>query len=111
MSLRYTSMKVGDTLGLLEYQIVDDKMTLPLIDATIIFRMVRISDGEVAVDDKAGVLVDGADGIPGSTGVVGYQRVVADVIVGLMNCEFTITTESGFFHLSPNIQLLIEPVL
>ena len=105
MSLRYTSMKVGDTLGLLEYEIVDDALPLDITGATVIFRMIRISDSAVIVDDKGGLVVDGEGG------VVGYQRVVADVVAGLMNCQFTVTTDTGFFHLSPNIQLLIEPAL
>ena len=105
--LRYASLKVGDTLGLLEYEIQDDAVPLPLVaGTTVTFRMTTDDAAETnIIAAAAGTVVD-AD-----LGVVGYQRTGANVATaGLMKCQFTVVT-GGFTHKSPNIQLLIEPTM
>lgn len=104
MALRYRSMKVGDTLGLLQYQMLDEGEPFPgLSGASVIFRMIEKAPPQtVRVNDKAGIVVDVA------TAIVGYQRVPLDVTTAaLMLCEFTVTTLTGRVHISPSIELLI----
>lgn len=112
MALRYRSVKVGDTLGLLQYQMLDQGQTFPITGASVLFRMIRDDDKSVVVDDAVGILVAGADDVLGSDGVAAYQRLPIDVAVdGLMLCEFQVTVASGRIHKSPNIQLLIAKEL
>lgn len=96
-------MKVGDTLGLLQYQMLDEGKPFPgLLGASVVFRMIEKVSGTVRVDDKAGIVVDVV------TAIVGYQRLPPDVTVAaLMLCEFTVTTLSGRVHISPSIEMLI----
>ena len=100
--LVFPSLKVGDTFGLLQYQLLLDGVPLPIDAATdVIFRMVtRATPPVVIIDDASGVVVDAA------LGIVGYQRSDADVANALqVKCEFTLTFPSTEVHVSPNINL------
>lgn len=110
--LRYATLKTGDTLGLLEYQVLTDdpddpdkEIPFDITGSTITIRMCRADDDTVIIiDDKAGFVADGP------LGVAAYQRVAADVLIAaLMIIEWTIVTPTGFVHESPDIQMLIIP--
>lgn len=100
----YAPIKVGDTAGLLPYQVTNGSIALPVSGATVVCRWVNRDTGAVVVDDQPGVIIDG----PG--GIVGYQRVAADVATAQpVIIQFTIVFTSGDPHVSLDIGMRILP--
>lgn len=101
----YEAIKVGDTQGVLDYQILLDGVPIVIPDGTtVVCRWVTRDERPplVVVDDAAGLVVDAAQGI------VGYQRVAADVVTArVVLVEFTVTYPSAEVHVSPDIALPI----
>jgi hypothetical protein len=104
--LRYEDLKVGDTLGLLEYQLLKDGSPLPLPAGTVVvFKMLNRDTLAVIVDNQPGFVKDAA------AGIVAYQRVTGDVDTDQpVICQFTSTLPIGEVHHSPDIEMLIKPV-
>ncbi len=103
--LHYDSIKVGDTQGVLEYQIKLDGTPIVIPSGTtLVCRWVSRDETPevVVVDDVAGLVVDAAEGI------VGYQRVSANVVTArVVLIEFTVTYPSTEVHVSPDIVMEI----
>ena len=101
----YEAIKVGDTQGVLDYQILLDGVPIVIPPGTtLVCRWVTRDERPevVVVDDAAGIVVDAAQGL------VGYQRVPADVATArVVLVEFTVTYPSAEVHVSPDIMLPI----
>lgn len=105
---KYEQIYVGDTLGLLEYQLLENGEPAAVDLATdVVCRWVNRDDPSVVVvDDKDGVVVDGPNG------VIGFQRTTADVAVAAtVIVQFTSTDPGGAVHKSPEIELPILPAI
>ena len=105
--LRYLPIKVGDTAGVLEYRVLNGLQPQDVTGSTVSFRVVNPATATtvetVIIDDSGGFVVDGPDG------KVGYQRILADVVLAFPDAvaQWTINFVSGDIHVSPDIALPI----
>lgn len=87
---------VDATLPRIVVQVIDGTTPVPLSNPTVTFRM-EDKDGNVIINDAAGVVVDAA------TGQVGYDLQAADVdTAGEFFGQFNITVDDPGLYKIPN---------
>ena len=100
--LDYDDITVGSDSEVLEYQVTDGGVPIPLGGSTVTWKWVNRDTGATVVDDAAGTIVDAAEG------VVGYPVAPADVAVAQpIIAQVTIVYPSTEQHRSKDINFAI----
>ena len=100
---RYPDLKVGDTAGKLEYQMLFGGVPLDVTGATVVVKITNRDTGAVIQAGGAGTVDNGLQGL------LGYQRVAGDVAAAAPTIVvWTVTLPGGDIHVSPDIHMTIE---